>query len=48
MEMGEQKKMNYIGIMRYHINTCQEVSCLCKKKTVFDTIKNRMSEINDE
>lgn len=47
MEMNERKKMNYHGIIANHLNTCEDPSCFCKKKTIFDVTKNKMVSTKD-
>jgi hypothetical protein len=46
MEMSDRKKINYLGILKYHLNTCTDPSCFCKKKSIYDVVKNKFIDIN--
>lgn len=48
MEMSKRKKLNFHGILRYHLKTCHDISCFCKRGEVFDVTKNKKTEINLE
>lgn len=47
-ETSERMKMNLLGILRHHIDVCNEASCFCKKHSTFDSSKNKMIEIDRE
>lgn len=48
IEMTERKRLNYYGILQYHLKTCTDISCFCKKKDVFDATKNKKTDIDLE
>lgn len=48
MEMTEPKKLNYHGLLKYHLNSCRDAGCFCKKNSTFDIQKNKMVDVERE
>lgn len=48
VEMRKAKRLNYHGLLRYHLKTCTDIGCFCKKGEVFDATKNKKTEIDLE
>lgn len=45
MEMTDSKRLNYIGLLRFHMTMCVDSNCFCKKNSIFDIYKNKMIEL---
>ena len=48
MEVSEEKRVTYYGLLKYHLNNCKDPSCFCKRKSAFDISKNKMVDVNHE
>ena len=46
IEMSKRKRLIFHGILRFHLKTCVDITCFCKKGEVFDVTKNKKAEIN--
>ena len=48
MELNEEKRVSYYGLLRFHLSNCKDTGCFCKKRSAFDISKNKMVEVNHE
>lgn len=48
MELNEEKRVTYYGLLKYHLNNCKDPACFCKKRSAFDISKNKMVDVNHE
>lgn len=46
MELNEEKRVSYFGLLRYHLSHCKDTACFCKKRSAFDISKNKMVDVN--